>query len=257
MNEFREELNFPGIKYAPENEQGVVFLFAKLMEKVGFEKIVEIGRPFPDCTAINRSGKQVKIEFEYLSHNFITHKHNPKKCDCIICWKDDSKNNRKLPKIIELRKKLVELKFLSNTQNVWIVPIGKTWWTSLDKDECSAWSVAKEAKPGDLLLMYRTGIKQIKDIFEVMSEVQWKDNKVRWLADTKIVAHLKKNPLTMAVMRDTIRTKHEFLKPGSQALRSGRPCVTEDWNRLYKRIVKENPSLKKVARLAPRSIVND
>lgn len=251
MDEFREELKFPGIKYAPENEQGVVFLFAKLMEKVGFEKIVEIGRPFPDCTAINRSGKQVKIEFEYLSHNFITHKHNPKKCDCIICWKDDSKNNNKLPKIIELRKKLVELEFLSDTQNVWIVPIGKRYRTSLDKNKYPKWSVAKEAKPGDLLLMYRTGIKQIKNVFEVTGKVYWKNNKLRWMADVKPVAPLK-NPLTMAVMRNTIRTKHEFLKPGSQALRSGRPCVTEDWNRLYKRIVKENPNLKKVARLAPK-----
>jgi hypothetical protein len=46
---------------------------------------------FPDCEAFREVApgpwQRVRIEFEFESRNFLLHKHNPKKCDLIVCWK--------------------------------------------------------------------------------------------------------------------------------------------------------------------------
>jgi len=73
---------------APQNELGVVFLFARLQERFGV-RIDKIRAGFPDCLARKiRSGtnKILRIEFEYKSANFKTHGHNPNGCDWIVCW---------------------------------------------------------------------------------------------------------------------------------------------------------------------------
>jgi hypothetical protein len=68
------------LSYAPRNELGVVFLFAHIAKRLQFE-IEEIRPAFPDCIAYKRTGdreKRVRIEFEFRSSNFRTHKHNPR-----------------------------------------------------------------------------------------------------------------------------------------------------------------------------------
>ena len=75
------------MNYPPENELGVVFLFSRLARKLGFE-IDEIRPFYPDCIAY-RDNKRVRIEFEYRSSNFARHRHDPKKCDYIVCWVHD------------------------------------------------------------------------------------------------------------------------------------------------------------------------
>jgi len=74
---------------------GVVYLFGTLAEELGF--VVEsVQAGYPDCEAKrrlpNNRWQRVKIEFEYLSSNFLKHKHDPSGCDLIVCWKHDWKN---------------------------------------------------------------------------------------------------------------------------------------------------------------------
>jgi hypothetical protein len=52
--------------------------------------VLRLQPSFPDCEALRRvaGGKcqLVKIEFESESRNFRRHRHDPRKCDLIICW---------------------------------------------------------------------------------------------------------------------------------------------------------------------------
>lgn len=73
----------------PTNEMGVVVYFAKHGTGAGFE-IVSIQADYPD--AIVRRGDEVyRVEFEFTSSNFKSHKHNPLDCDLVICWTHDDK----------------------------------------------------------------------------------------------------------------------------------------------------------------------
>lgn len=58
--------------FEPKNELGVLYWFARLHEKLGFEKILHIGAGFPDITAL-RNGELVRIELEYRLRGFLLH----------------------------------------------------------------------------------------------------------------------------------------------------------------------------------------
>jgi hypothetical protein len=84
-------INYRGFVYGPVNEMGVVALFSKISEELGF--IIEEIRPgFPDCIArrrMNKGWERVGIELEYRSSNFLQHGHDPAACDLVICWEHD------------------------------------------------------------------------------------------------------------------------------------------------------------------------
>lgn len=111
-----ELINFRVMVYSPINEMGVVFLFSRLLEDLNMY-IEEVRIKYPDCIARRYTGKgwkKVYIEFEYLSSNFIQHKHDPKECDIIVCWIDDFTPEQK--KIIE-GVEIIELKsFIKNPE---------------------------------------------------------------------------------------------------------------------------------------------
>ena len=74
---------------APTNEAGVLFLFGALAKKLGF-MILRVQTEFPDIEALRCVGekwKRVRIELEYESKNFLLHRHEPKGCELIVCWK--------------------------------------------------------------------------------------------------------------------------------------------------------------------------
>ena len=84
-------INFRGLVYSPTNENGVIFLFGKVVEDLNMY-IEEIKPGFPDCVGRRFTGKgweRVYIEFEHKSLNFKTHKHNPAECDIVVCWEND------------------------------------------------------------------------------------------------------------------------------------------------------------------------
>jgi len=77
------------LAHGPTNEQGVLFLFGAIAGDLGFLVTrVQIG--FPDCEAMREVApgvwQRVDIELEKESRNFVTHLHDPKKCDLIVCW---------------------------------------------------------------------------------------------------------------------------------------------------------------------------
>lgn len=72
----------------PQNEMGVIVVFSQQAYEAGFE-IVSIGCEFPDAI-IKRGDKVYRVEFEYKSSNFIQHRHDPRDCDLIICWTNDT-----------------------------------------------------------------------------------------------------------------------------------------------------------------------
>jgi hypothetical protein len=69
---------------------GVVYLFGLLGHRLGYV-VTRIQSEFPDCEAFREVApgrwQRVRIEFEFESRNFLLHKHDPKKCDVIVCWK--------------------------------------------------------------------------------------------------------------------------------------------------------------------------
>lgn len=92
----------------PVNHEGVVALFSKIHREVGFPFIKEIRQKYPDIVAEDMNGKEKKIELEFDSDDFRKDmengKHDPKKCDCIVCWHDGWGQTRpKKLKLIELQ----------------------------------------------------------------------------------------------------------------------------------------------------------
>lgn len=110
--EYGPPIDFRGLRHAPINEQGVVFLFGMVSYELGF--IVEaVHASFPDCEAKrcvdrqNQRWQRVRIEFEFRSRTFRDHGHDPAGCDLIVCWEH---NWPDCPlEVVELRKVIDEL----------------------------------------------------------------------------------------------------------------------------------------------------
>jgi len=109
---FGPPIDFRGLRHAPINEQGVVFLFGMVSYELGF--IVEaVHAAYPDCEAKrcvdrhNERWQRVRIEFEFYSSNFRDHGHDPSGCDVIVCWEHDWPD---CPlEVVELRRVINEL----------------------------------------------------------------------------------------------------------------------------------------------------
>jgi hypothetical protein len=73
------------LRYAPNNEMGVVFLFSHLYRRMQLH-VESVQAGFPDCIALQRVGgkeRRIRIEFEFRSSNFRAHGHPPDGCDCV------------------------------------------------------------------------------------------------------------------------------------------------------------------------------
>lgn len=102
-----EIIDFRGLRHAPVNEQGVVYLFGMVSRELGF-LIESVRTAYPDCEGIRQLDgegtrwQRVRIEFEYKSSNFKEHGHDPEYCDLIVCWIHDWQD---APiEVLELRK---------------------------------------------------------------------------------------------------------------------------------------------------------
>jgi len=91
---YGEPIDFRGLRHAPINEQGVVFVFGMVSRELGFN-IESVQQGFPDCEGkyLYDSKKNLwakaRIEFEYKASNFEQHGHDPNQCDFIVCWVND------------------------------------------------------------------------------------------------------------------------------------------------------------------------
>jgi len=82
-------LGLPGFMFEPTNEMGVILLFGMLAWRLGF--IIESAQfGYPDCRAKFEvepgRWQDVNIEFEHQSRHFRAHRHDPRRCDMIVCW---------------------------------------------------------------------------------------------------------------------------------------------------------------------------
>ncbi len=109
---YGEPIDFRGLRHAPINEQGVVYLFGMVSRELGFY-IEAIQQGFPDCEgkylydAKKNLWAKARIEFEFKASNFQEHAHDPNQCDFIVCWINDWQD---CPiTVIELRKEILKL----------------------------------------------------------------------------------------------------------------------------------------------------
>ena len=74
----------------PTNEISLREYFAVHSKEFGY-KIVESQTGFPDWVLEDIStGKRLRVEAEYESHNFISHGHDINGCDLIVCWRHNA-----------------------------------------------------------------------------------------------------------------------------------------------------------------------
>jgi len=89
-----EPIDFRGLRFAPVNEQGVVYLFGMISHELGY-LIESVRTEYPDCEGKRCFDKEknkwedVRIEFEYKSSHFLEHGHNENECEIIVCWIHD------------------------------------------------------------------------------------------------------------------------------------------------------------------------
>lgn len=98
--------------YSPVTEEsGVIMVFTKIHEQLGFKKLVTSSARGFDIDSIDYNGRDVTVEFEYVSSNYIRHEHPFKMIDerkyVVICWYDDCDLKSKLKK--EYNKEIEEV----------------------------------------------------------------------------------------------------------------------------------------------------
>ena len=74
--------------FEPCNEMGVVVLFGRFYDILGFDGIVHVGTRCPDCIAV-RKGRTLRVEFEHRSSNYLNHRHALSQADVLVCWTAD------------------------------------------------------------------------------------------------------------------------------------------------------------------------
>src|SRR5579859_2592912 len=104
---YGEPLGLAAMAHAPTNELGVLFLFGIVAADLGF-RVERLQAAFPDCEAKREvaPGKWelVLLELEIYSRNFKTHRHDPRGCHGIVCWKHNWPDCPEWLEVIELSK---------------------------------------------------------------------------------------------------------------------------------------------------------
>jgi len=249
-DEFDEkQLHGAPLNQLPENEPGVVFLFAKLQEKFGV-RVDSIQEGFPDCIARKIRGgrsRPIRIEFEYQSKNFKLHRHPVNKCDWIVCWEHNWHEVPKRLRVTELRREF------GLGWTVWLNPKSTEWYEGWDKCRKPILdSIPKQAHVGDLLLIYfRKPMSEIAFV-SVIKELKrdaggrksGHSGKTDWWAKTKKLCKLE-SPISLErIKADKELKRAGFVRGNCQA----RQNITAFWPELYRLIISRNPQAKKVLR---------
>ena len=238
------------MQYAPQNELGVVFLFAQLLKRFRL-KIEKIRPHYPDCIAYQKAGggeRRVRIEFEYKSRNFYAHAHKAQRCDWLVCWEHNWPGIPDGIRVVELRKEF-GLGF-----NVWVQPVASPYKEKLHQiDWSESWSVPSLAAKDDLILFYSTMPDAcIEDLFRLDSAVRriatdWRKNvkggkwkgKSDYMGSIRRVCRLKSPIFLHDMQRDRVLRTANFVRANMQ----GRPNASEYWPYLYEKIAHRNPGV--------------
>ena len=251
---------FRGLRYAPENELGVVLLFGKIHRDLGFPEIDVIGAGFPDCWAYQkttRGTRRIWIEFEFRTRSFKTHAQRlrsmkPKR-GIVVCWEHNWPYVEKYADVIELKTAV------GFGKRVWLQCTNPEYQGRLNdapmrRNTQFALTASARARPNDIVLMYRSGTKRearryevdeallqsITNIYEVTSLPE-RDKKWGRSAYVRQV-RLLREPLRLEHLREDIYLKNAGWV---RARLQGRPEVTAHWWRLLQLILQMNPELRK------------
>ncbi len=231
------------LRFAPTNEQGVVFLFAHLANRFRM-RVDEIKQGFPDCIAFEKTSggeRRVRIEFEYRSSSFKAHEHPARGCDCIVCWEHDWPEAPRRLRIIELRKEF-GLGF-----KVWMQPASASQQHYLEHDRMD-WAARKTAHVGDLMVMYRCAPEKcIRDIFVLGTELQRARADGLWRDGFALFGEFQNVcRLGAPVFLEDLRA-HRLLRTAGfiRGRLQGNQDVTAWWPHLYELIVARNPRCRK------------
>jgi hypothetical protein len=249
------------MNYAPENELGVVFLFAHLAKRWRL-RVDEIKPGFPDCIAFQKSNgreKKIRIEFEFRSKNFKDHNHDARKCDWIVCWEHNWPASPKHLNIIELRREF-GLGF-----NIWMMPVKSEYQKALKGYPRGDWSVPPQAHKDDLILFYFSGgnEKCIRFIYACserayfVKRADWKKGTTSWKRESDNRAWIRRVCVLKAPIFLEDLQKHRVLGTAGfvRADMRGRLNVTEYWPYLLDLILRRNPLFKRrLKKYSPESI---
>lgn len=243
----------PALPFEPENELGVVYLFGLVARRLGFH-VEDISASYPDCLATLGNGGQkhkVRIEFEFKSSSFRAHRHDPKKCDVVVCW---THNWPELPRRIQV----IELsKIFGVGRSVWIASYAAKNDDDLAHTTVANWSVPRPARPGDLVLFYLTRpVGGIKYAFEIRTDPTVA--RAGYREGTDVFAKMRKVaafkcPLTLEAMRESraLRSAH-FVRQSFQS----RTIVNAHWPALHAALIERNPAAERSLRkFAPETFV--
>lgn len=77
------------VTFPIDSETAVRCAFDKFHEKLGYPKILEARERFPDYILENDKGRKVRAEAKVWASGAMIYKNLTKKCDLVICWRDD------------------------------------------------------------------------------------------------------------------------------------------------------------------------
>jgi len=249
-----EALSDGPMDYAPENELGVVFLFAHLAKRWRL-RIDEIKPGYPDCIAFQKSHggeKRIRIEFEFKSKNFHNQGHDPKKCDWIVCWEHNWAAAPKRLNIVELRREF-GLGF-----NVWVMSVKKEYQDDLNHYPSGEWSAPGQAHKGDLILFYFSGCgnKSINYIYRCKQRAFFKE-RAGWKKGSDYRARIQRVcKLPAPVFLEDLQ-RHRVLRTAGfvRGDLRGRLNVIEYWPYLYDLITRRNPAVRRrLEKYSPESL---
>ena len=222
-DEVGPKIDYPGLTYAPINEQGVVLLFGMMSDDLGFS-IEAIRQGFPDALVVDyranpNRGVKKSIEFEFASSHFGRQKHPVKGAQIIVCWEHDWKNCPPEMEVLELKSLIQNLKHEETEQAAieegrtpkgWVkvpaiarVTIGTTKLSEKEKpDYQTSWDARlKWVEPGTRALAE----KLIQRLEKELSGVQHQP-RFRWHSFYRREPFVRKNDVaTILIGRKTVR----------------------------------------------------
>ncbi|HYW50577.1 MAG TPA: hypothetical protein VE861_08225 [Gemmatimonadaceae bacterium] len=109
---YGDPIDFRGMRYAPVDIGGVIFLFGMVARELGFH-VESMSSGFPRCEATRQLAPnkwaKLRIEFELDSRDFRDAGRNPSACDVIVCWRDSWTERPAMLDVLSLQRMLPTL----------------------------------------------------------------------------------------------------------------------------------------------------
>ena len=109
---YGDPIDFRGVRHAPVDVGGVIFLFGMVARELGFH-VEAMTSGSPRCEAKRQLGPgrwaRVRIDFEHESRQFRDAGRNPATCDVVVCWRDTWPDRPSSLEVVSLERVLPTL----------------------------------------------------------------------------------------------------------------------------------------------------